>query len=610
MKQLERVYLLNVLIYIHEIHSFRKFLEINKKCREVGLMLRIFKAKRCYDNTKNLIHVREDAYIPHDIFDLFPTIETIECNYEELFDITKSLIFDRVDKLRVTFNGSGKNILQTNYMNINQNILNKIESIKIHKKKHYFQFYFNSKSFPNLKKLVIINQVNINSILENNFDLQLDELVIEYSNDIYNQNYKTIVEEMKNMKQYKQIRRKTLLIWKLEERVKKELEKIFDVVCCPNVKTIDCSEFHYNDKKSINLNDILKYLSKSFFTTIDNFAPHIQQFDLRKCKSLERITLGNNFKKHIKIEGLENLKEIEFYEDMNHYDISEIPESVTTLVLKNFVPNQSLQQTLWENPNIKTLKIIENLKFKSIQNIVPSYLPNRDIELDEIIFDIDMLSCNIQLLQLLPFFELRNYPNIQKKTLNIYCLVYQPKYEEVEELRRFMNVNIEIKADINEIPENVKNLSVYGYFDWRFVEQPKLLSDIEYIFCLCCPKPNENSFINLGGFTKCKEMNIILPYGNVTFPPNLEELTVECHGETIYWFNLTIIPKLKRLRLRNYYGKREYQFLVPTQLEYLMLEGYAEKIIIDNINEIPTEIIHYNKNPIKERIFKRMELEA
>ena len=294
MKQLERVYLLNVLIYIHEIHSFRKFLEINKKCREVGLMLRIFKAKRCYDNTKNLIHVREDAYIPHDIFDLFPTIETIECNYEELFDITKSLIFDRVDKLRVTFNGSAKNILQTNYMNINQNILNKIESIKIHKKKQYFQFYFNSKSFPNLKKLVIINQVNINSILENNFDLQLDELVIEYSNDIYNQNYKTIVEELKNMKQYKQIRRKTLLIWKLEARVKKELEKIFDVVCCPNIKTIDCSEFHYNDEKSVILADILTYLSKSFFSQPTNFVPHVHQIDLRKCKELERISLGRS----------------------------------------------------------------------------------------------------------------------------------------------------------------------------------------------------------------------------------------------------------------------------------------------------------------------------
>ena len=37
--QLERVYLLNVLIYIDEIHSSRKFLEINKKCREVGSML-------------------------------------------------------------------------------------------------------------------------------------------------------------------------------------------------------------------------------------------------------------------------------------------------------------------------------------------------------------------------------------------------------------------------------------------------------------------------------------------------------------------------------------------------------------------------------------------
>ena len=33
MKQLERVYLLNVLIYIKDIDSTRRFLEINHKCR-------------------------------------------------------------------------------------------------------------------------------------------------------------------------------------------------------------------------------------------------------------------------------------------------------------------------------------------------------------------------------------------------------------------------------------------------------------------------------------------------------------------------------------------------------------------------------------------------
>ena len=54
MIKLERVYLLNVLIYINEIYSTRRFLEINKKCREVGNMLRIYSAKVSYNQTKNI----------------------------------------------------------------------------------------------------------------------------------------------------------------------------------------------------------------------------------------------------------------------------------------------------------------------------------------------------------------------------------------------------------------------------------------------------------------------------------------------------------------------------------------------------------------------------
>ena len=44
MVQLEKIYLLNVLIYINELYTTRNFIEINKKCREVGFMLRIYTA--------------------------------------------------------------------------------------------------------------------------------------------------------------------------------------------------------------------------------------------------------------------------------------------------------------------------------------------------------------------------------------------------------------------------------------------------------------------------------------------------------------------------------------------------------------------------------------
>ena len=38
-KQLEKVYLLNVLLYIDSIESVKKFIQINKKCQEVSTMV-------------------------------------------------------------------------------------------------------------------------------------------------------------------------------------------------------------------------------------------------------------------------------------------------------------------------------------------------------------------------------------------------------------------------------------------------------------------------------------------------------------------------------------------------------------------------------------------
>ena len=83
MVQLEKIYLLNVLIYINEIHSTRRFLEINKKCREVGNMLRIYVEKKTYDQKNYHLPVNYNMFIPIDVYDLFPTIETIECNYDK-----------------------------------------------------------------------------------------------------------------------------------------------------------------------------------------------------------------------------------------------------------------------------------------------------------------------------------------------------------------------------------------------------------------------------------------------------------------------------------------------------------------------------------------------
>ena len=103
MTQLEKVYLLNVLLYIDEVHSTRNFLEINKKCREVGMMLRFYKSKKSNDKTECMTLVNKYPFIQKDIYDLFPTVETIECDYEDVFNGRKDSILKKAKKLRVIY---------------------------------------------------------------------------------------------------------------------------------------------------------------------------------------------------------------------------------------------------------------------------------------------------------------------------------------------------------------------------------------------------------------------------------------------------------------------------------------------------------------------------
>ena len=78
--------------------------------------------------------------------------------------------------------------------------------------------------------------------------------------------------------------------------------------------------------------------------------------------------------------------------------------------------------------------------------------------------------------------------------------------------------------------------------------------------------------------------------------------TKEHLSDKSFSYDLRHLSKLKRLRLRNYYGKREYHFLVPQHLEHVMIEG--KNIFIVNQNEIIIDEIKYNKHPIKKRIIK------
>ena len=571
MSQLEKVYLLNVLIYINEIHSLRKFLFINHKTQEVSLMLRISTEKKCYDATQYWYYIHQNPYIPNNLYELFPTIETIECKYEELLDKSKEQIFEKVKKIRITIGSIKASIPRFDYQSIKNTIMNKIEYIKFEDKRNINSFDFISTNFPNLKKFVIINTIEINKLLKNDFNLELDEIIFKYCPEVLKMHYKTIIEELKSLKKYKMIKKKCVMILEADTPVVKELESIFDVVCCPNIRTIDGSEYYFEKDKSIDLNEIVTHVSETFFLEKPQNFDFIHHFDLRKCISLERISLNTYLLNLIKIEGLKNLQEIEFVKNMNQYDVCEIPSTVTTLVCSNFTTEQNIDRIVWNHSNIKTVEIIENENFNNL--IIHKMFPNKDIQLDELHFKMNSFSTNGQIINLSAFFELQRYPNIKNKTLDISCKKYLPKYEEVEALRRIMNVNVDIECfinsskgieniNINIIPKQIKHIILTTSFDWRFIKDPQILSQIECIYYPLRQISLNGIILDLQCFNNCKEMIISLPCGNVIFPNNLENIEIVCRGQS-FSCDLSYLTKLKTIVLRNPKNNQHYHFILP-----------------------------------------------
>ena len=105
-KQLERVYLLNVLLYIDSLESVKKFIQINKKCQEVSTMIRMYTKRRVRDDD-----FKEEATIPQNLFTIFPMIETIRCDERDLIDF--------------------QNVLdQTTFIELDANTYNEMDSYK------------------------------------------------------------------------------------------------------------------------------------------------------------------------------------------------------------------------------------------------------------------------------------------------------------------------------------------------------------------------------------------------------------------------------------------------------------------------------------------------
>ena len=81
-KQMEKIYLLNVLLYIDSIESVKKFISINKKCQEVSTMLRLYTKWREKDRD-----FQEEKYTLKGHVYIVDAYGTFEQNEESSYDI-------------------------------------------------------------------------------------------------------------------------------------------------------------------------------------------------------------------------------------------------------------------------------------------------------------------------------------------------------------------------------------------------------------------------------------------------------------------------------------------------------------------------------------------
>ena len=134
-KQLEKVYLLNVLLYLDDIETIETFISVNKKCQEVTEMIHYFdvkKPKTEKNNENNYRRPKLIKIIPENLFVLFPKIETICCNLNDVLNhqqIMEEIEFIELD-IKTEYNDDNDTIQKT-INSIPENIRNKVRKIKI-----------------------------------------------------------------------------------------------------------------------------------------------------------------------------------------------------------------------------------------------------------------------------------------------------------------------------------------------------------------------------------------------------------------------------------------------------------------------------------------------
>ena len=181
--RLEKIFLLNVLLYVDSLESIKKFIEINKKCQEVSTMVRLYTKRREKDSDDSTDY--ENKVIPKNLFTIFPKIETIECDLDDLNkhpEIMEKTTFIRLKQEKryhendsemsgIEESDNDSSIHKIN--EISNEIKNKVVSIICHK----------FSDIPSLDNFIYCRKLSISSnLLLKQFEqikkLQLDKLIV------------------------------------------------------------------------------------------------------------------------------------------------------------------------------------------------------------------------------------------------------------------------------------------------------------------------------------------------------------------------------------------------------------------------------------------------
>lgn len=626
--KLEKIYLLNVLLYVNETESMRNFIEINKKCREVGCMMRLYTPKKSFERDENNQFKHPKPFIQRDIYKLFSKVETIECTMNDLIDAKKQTILNKAKIIRLSIDQSFN---ASEFPEKAKKLFEKVHQVRINTQNKLFQKQPLKTLFPQLKKVQLIDPQSISPYLGSDRDLRIEEVTIKYSYSIFEENKRQIIEILKTIDHYRFIDAKRLIIWKVDEKSMKELVERYTHILFQDEREINCKEYYDQKTKTINLNDMICSLMKKYSMNEFELYKYIRKFNMKDCRNLEKIEGSLSHAVEMKIKGIQTLKEIVCVNKFDTFDTTKIPKTVTKLTVSNLYPSQNVNKFLIDNPNIKELTIHRDKNYHKENEIPTNFvmgtgyikqiLPRNEVELQKLTVNFDLQKSQ-QKDDISELFVLQNYTNIQELEININCYECFPRVEDMSRLNtvfsKKVNLNVFVPVEgrtgtiefkeINELPYDCKRLNISSEFDARLIHNDFFKQRMETVYCIGKERPKNQSIIDLSGFDHCKKLHVLYPYGYILFPKYVEDIFIEMHGNSGD-FNFTSISTMKRIYIKNPHttSNTRYSFSLPTKMDFVMIEG--PNIIINNINEIKIKKLIRKKEVKRERNHLWMDAE-